>query len=190
MNQQPLTIHAIITTPGDRPKPLRVGQHRTMQGKRGRVTSITPTTLGALTRDDARLLGHRTLTAMRIDWLARRDKDWLNAVPRVLDEQLRRFNTRWAHKPCDVVTYVRVAPAPRLLAAAGRGIDDGTGNVDYTHRPARCIDREAGAVVEPDPRYVQQARLSSIATRENFQADLEAYRAQRKAERRPHQQAA
>jgi hypothetical protein len=183
VNQQPLTTHALVLPATDRRKPLRPGQHRVLAHTRVRITNVTSTTLGQVNATDAKAAGYRTLTAWRTTWLTTHDHPWLSREHRTLDEQLRRFTTRWAHQPCELVRYVQVQ-APRLLA------DTRNGKGDYTTNPARCIDREAGAVVEPDPRYVQQARLSSIATRENFQADLEAERALRKAQRRPFHRAA
>jgi hypothetical protein len=181
MNQ--ITTHALVLPATDRRKPLRPGQHRVLAHTRVRITNVTSTTLGNVNASDAKAAGYRTLTAWRTTWLNDHDDRWLDKEHRSLDEQLRRFQTRWAHQPCELVRYVQVQ-APRLLA------DTRNGKGDYTTNPARCIDREAGAVVEPDPRYVQQARLSSIATRENFQADLEAERALRKAQRRPFHRAA
>ena len=153
-------------------KPYRVGAHRRLLSVGTvRITAVDTLTLGEVTHDQARLLGHRGTAALKRAWLADHDRDWLDEADRTDAQQLERYTYRWGHRSAVLIRYVGVDP-PRLLADVRRG------QGDYTSSPGRTIDTDAEAV----PAGAAVA-LRAAATRENFRAALEAQRALEKAQR-------
>ena len=121
-------------------KPYRVGAHRRLfTAGTIRVTGVDTLTLGEVTHDQARLLGHRGTAALKRAWLADHDRDWLDEADRSDAQQLARYTDRWGHRSAVLVRYVGVDP-PRLLADVRRG------QGDYTSSPGRSIDPDAECV--------------------------------------------
>jgi len=139
-----------------RPCRFKAGRDHSSDVTRTPGHSVTRPTLGGLTHDDARLLGHKGTAALKRSWVAQRDASWLAAGERSDADVLQRFAARWAHRGVWLVRY-RAAEEPRFMAA-GRGTVSADGNGDYTATPTRSIDPDAECVDRAtQDRYAKDA---------------------------------
>ena len=136
-----------------RPCRLKAGRDHTINSERIHVTDVDRVELGAITHDQARLLGHKGTAAFKRHWITGHEERWLEAE-RTEADILDRFATRWAHRVAWFVRY-HAAEEPRFMADQhGRAHGDG----QYTTSAARSIDPDAECI---DP--ATQARYSKDA---------------------------
>lgn len=156
-----------------RPCSLKAGRDHTINGERVHVTAVNHTTLGAITHDEARLLGHKGTAAFKRAWVLDRDVAWLDAADRTDAEVLDRFTTRWAHRAAWFVRY-QPAEQPRFLATQH---DILRGGDQYTANRARSIDPEAEVIDEAtQARYSKDALGFCIGRQLNRQREEKAKR--------------
>lgn len=133
----------------------------TVQGPADQMTA------GQIGFHEARLLGHRTTTDFRLQWIREHDIDWWQRVrdrldgrepdEATLDEFEERFERRWAGKLIWAITFtVDIAEPARLLAARSEEL--------YTHSVTRALQDEFPALSETDyERHVAKRREMTTA---------------------------
>ena len=156
-----------------RPCRLKAGRDHTINSERIHVTAVDRVELGAITHDQARLLGHKGTAAFKRAWVLAREVAWLDAADRTDAEVLERFTTRWAHRGAWFVRY-HAAEEPRFMADQhGRAHGDG----QYTTSAARSIDPDAECIDEAtQARYSKDALGFCIGRQLNRQREEKAKR--------------
>jgi hypothetical protein len=172
--------HALLTLATNPRKPYKPGQQRhTRHTGPIRITTVTHLHLGDITHQHACMLGHRGTAAHKRAWLDQHDHPWLTRELRGDQEQLDRYQQRWAHREAILVTYT-ILERPRYLAAAGRGDINPDGNADYTTSRSRAIDDLEAIDPKTQDHYAEQALAFCIGRQLNRQKQLDAERADKR----------
>ncbi len=172
------------------------------------ITAKRRDQLGNLTHTDAKAMGYGNIDTAKAAWVTRHDDALIArqnrthltpenlalvlAEPELRAILCRRFDDRWSDVSVWVID-IRPAVAPScILAAAGKGVVDASGNGDYTTVPAHGLDREAGGVIDAATleRYAEGALGFCIGKQLARQKAMTKAQAEKKAARRPWAQAA
>lgn len=171
MNQPPSQQRGLLRLTTGRPCSLKAGRDHTVNGERVHILSVDDTTLGAITHDDARLLGHKGTAAFKRDAVETHDHAWWMRADRTDADMLNRFAVRWAHRTAWLIRY-RAAEKARFMARPVLGRSG-----DYTGSAARSIDPDAECVdTATQERYSKDALAFCIGRQHNRQKEANAER--------------
>jgi hypothetical protein len=177
-------MSAALFLAADPHKPYRTGQQRRIAGRTVMIHSVQALTLGDVTHDQARALGHKGTAAFKRAWVAAHDKDWASEAPRGDAETIGRFTQRWGPKEAVFVAYA-VIGAPRFMA---RNPSNGPA---YTTSAALSIDPSAECVpADTQERYSKDALGFCLGRQLARAQNLTRDQAIRKGEKRPYPRAA